>query len=84
MSASRTGIIRQPGSGRKLDVAPTADEQAEKALAKLTAQEKIAARQEKLLAAEKRWMRKLRLCTTKLRKNRAAQRRLNKRKESLN
>jgi hypothetical protein len=45
--------------------------------------EKMAAQAEKLLAAEKRWLRKSKLAGTKIKKIRAAFRRLQKRRDAL-
>lgn len=55
-----------------------------KAVDNLAKQQQMATQLEKLVADEKRWMRKLSLATTKLSKIRLAQRRLNKRREALN
>lgn len=60
---------------------PTAPDAA--ALKKEKTSKQIAARIDKLTASEKRWLRKLKLATTKVKKVRAAMRRLIKRKESL-
>lgn len=68
---------------RKLDVPPTAEDIEAVATYKATRQEKLNAREDNLLATEKRWMRRHRRACNALKKIRAALRRCQRAQETL-